>query len=118
MKSDCAPDATVVVVVVVVAVVGVDIVVLDVVLLEGGGRDRGLKVELGTSFSVNKSYFVTFFRLKKKLDYKLQFIIGKKSKERFHYLPVLTGFQLAFLGTLITTPVCRPSSLTFADLRA
>ena len=55
MKSDCAPDATVVVVVVVVAVV---VVVLDVVLLEGGGRDRGLKVELGTSFSVNKLYFV------------------------------------------------------------
>ena len=49
MKSDCA-DATVVVAVVVV----VDIVVLIVVLLEGGGRDRGLEVELGTSFSVGK----------------------------------------------------------------
>ena len=48
MKSDCA-DATVV-----VAVVVVDIVVLMVVLLDGGGRDRGLEVELGTSFSDGK----------------------------------------------------------------
>ena len=51
MKRDCA-DATVVVAVAVV--VAVDIVVLIVVLLEGGGRDRGLEVELGTSFSVGK----------------------------------------------------------------
>ena len=56
MKNDCA-DATDVVVGVVVVVV---IVVLVVVLLEGGGRDRGLKVdrglevELATSFSVEK----------------------------------------------------------------
>ena len=49
MKRDCA-DATVVVAVAVV----VDIVVLMVVLLEGGGRDRGLEVEFGTSFSVSK----------------------------------------------------------------
>ena len=37
-------------------VVVVDIVVLMVVLLDGGGRDRGLEVELGTSFSVSKRY--------------------------------------------------------------
>ena len=49
MKRDCA-DATVVVAVVEI----VDIVVLIVVLLEGGGRVRGLEVELGTSFSVSK----------------------------------------------------------------
>ena len=90
MKSDCAPDeATDVVVVVVVVVVAV--VVLIVVLLEGGGRDLGLKVDLGLEVELGTSFG---FRL------------------------ALSNPKLAFLGTFITTPVCRPSSLTFADLKA
>ena len=92
MKSDCAPDEATDVVVVVVVVLVVAVVVLIVVLLEGGGRDLGLKVDLGG----------------------LEVELGTS----FGFRLALSNPKLAFLGTFITTPVCRPSSLTFADLKA
>ena len=102
MKSDCAPDDSVVVVVAAVVVATVVVVVLVVVLLlEGGGLDRGLEVEFGTSLPAVESCLV---------------LVDILWNDFLVFLPFLTGFQLAFLGTLITTPVCRPSSFTLADL--